>query len=84
MPGGRPRRDPGRRLPEARRACGAAGAWRAAAGVPFDGVWLDAAEAELRRRIAARTGDASDADLKVLEQQLARDPGEIGWRRTAG
>jgi aminoglycoside phosphotransferase family enzyme/predicted kinase len=55
-----------------------------AAGVPLDGVWLDVAEAELRRRIAARTGDASDADLEVLEQQLARDLGEISWRRTAG
>ncbi len=30
-----------------------------------------ASTAELRRRIAARTGDASEADLAVLEQQLA-------------
>jgi aminoglycoside phosphotransferase family enzyme/predicted kinase len=54
------------------------------AGVAFDGVWLDVPKAELRRRIVARTGDASDADLQVLEQQLARDLGEIGWRREAG
>ena len=54
------------------------------AGVPFDGVWLDADPDALRRRIAERTGDASDADLKVLEGQLQRDLGEIAWRREPG
>ena len=67
--------------PEEREA---AGTLARDAGVAFDGVWLDAAPDELRRRIAARTGDASDADLKVLEGQLARDLGEIGWRREPG
>lgn len=62
----------------------AAGALAREAGVRFDGVWLDVAPDELRRRIAARTGDASDADLEVLETQLARDLGEIGWRREPG
>ncbi len=32
-------------------------------------------------RIAARTGDASDADTQVLEQQLQRDLGAIGWEK---
>jgi predicted kinase len=35
----------------------------------------------MRERLAARRGDASDADTTVLEQQLARDPGDIGWAR---
>jgi hypothetical protein len=52
-----------------------------AAGVAFEGVWLEAPADELRRRVASRHGDASDADLQVLEAQLAGDPGEIGWRR---
>ena len=35
----------------------------------------------LRGRVASRTGDASDADVAVLEAQLDRDAGEIGWER---
>jgi predicted kinase len=62
----------------------AAGALARETGVAFDGVWLDVAPDELRRRIAARTGDASDADLQVLEGQLARGFGEIAWRREPG
>jgi aminoglycoside phosphotransferase family enzyme/predicted kinase len=52
-----------------------------AAGVAFEGVWLDVPAEVMRQRLAARTGDASDADVRVLEQQLQRDPGEIGWKR---
>lgn len=62
----------------------AAAALASEAGVSFDSIWLEVAPDELRRRIAARTGDASDADLAVLEGQLARDLGEIGWRREPG
>ena len=51
------------------------------AGAPFEGVWMAAAPDVLRARIAARTGDASDADLAVLEKQLTWDVGEVGWRR---
>jgi predicted kinase len=51
------------------------------AGVAFEGVWLDASPEALRARVAARTNDASDADLGVLEAQLARGAGEVGWRR---
>jgi predicted kinase len=53
------------------------------AGVGFEGVWMDAAPDVLRARLAARTGDASDADLTVLQAQLALDVGEVGWRREA-
>jgi predicted kinase len=55
------------------------------AAVPFQGVWLDTPPEVMRQRLAVRTGDASDADVRVLEQQLRRDPGAIGWpRRKAG
>jgi aminoglycoside phosphotransferase family enzyme/predicted kinase len=51
------------------------------AGVAFTGYWLDTPPEVMAARVAARTGDASDADTRVLEQQLRRDPGEIGWRK---
>jgi hypothetical protein len=51
--------------------------------VPFQGVWLEGDAAELRQRLAARAGDASDAGPAVLDEQLARDPGPIGWLRLA-
>jgi len=50
-------------------------------GIDFQGCWLEAPPDILRERIAARVGDASDADLNVLEQQLKSDPGEIDWQR---
>lgn len=49
-------------------------------GIPFDGVWLQASPQVMAARIEARTGDASDADRRVLDEQLARDPGPITWR----
>jgi predicted kinase len=52
-----------------------------ACGAPFAGAWLEAPEPVLRERISGRYGDASDADLGVLAQQLRLDPGQIGWRR---
>lgn len=55
----------------------------AAAGVGFEGVWLEAPAAVMQARVAGRVGDASDADVAVLQAQLARDPGAIGWRRIA-
>jgi predicted kinase len=51
------------------------------AAVPFDGVWMEAAPEVLRARVAGRTGDASDADVAVLERQLAWDVGAVTWRR---
>ena len=53
------------------------------AGAAFRGVWLDAPPETLRERIAARRGDASDADERVLGRQLALDPGPIDWLRHA-
>jgi hypothetical protein len=50
-------------------------------GVPFLGAWLEAPAEVLEARVAARTGDASDATVAVLHEQLARDTGEISWDR---
>jgi predicted kinase len=50
------------------------------AGLPFDGLWLAAPRAVLEARIAARTGDASDADVAVLAAAAGRDPGPLTWR----
>ena len=53
----------------------------AEAGVPFDGLWLEAPPQVLKARVAARRGDASDADARVVQRQLALDPGDISWTR---
>ena len=52
-----------------------------ASGVPFHGAWLDAPAAVLEARVAGRSGDASDATVEVLRQQLARDLGPLDWAR---
>jgi aminoglycoside phosphotransferase family enzyme/predicted kinase len=52
-----------------------------AAGVPFDGLWLDAAPEVAAKRIAKRRGNASDATVEVLERQLDYDLGDITWTR---
>jgi uncharacterized protein len=59
----------------------AAEALARAHGVPFQGLWLDAPAEVLRNRVGARTGDASDADLAVLEGQLRSGPPPTAWRR---
>ncbi|HEX5263616.1 MAG TPA: AAA family ATPase [Phenylobacterium sp.] len=41
-------------------------------GVPFRGAWLQAPLDTLEARVAARVGDASDATLDVLRDQVAR------------
>lgn len=46
----------------------------------FVGLWLEAPLEVLRARVAARRGDASDADVPVLEASAARDPGRIVWQ----
>lgn len=48
-------------------------------GIPFTGLWLSAPAGMLRERVAARAGDASDADLAVLERQLSLDTGAVTW-----
>lgn len=50
-----------------------------ALGIDFHGLWLDCSPGELRRRILARRGDASDADLSVLDAQLACAPTAGDW-----
>lgn len=51
------------------------------AGLPFDGIWLEAPLDVLRARIAARHGDASDATEAVLLRAATVDPGPITWHR---
>ena len=52
----------------------------AASGAPFRGLWLRAPLDVLRARVAARTGDASDATVAVLDAAAERDPGPVSWR----
>ena len=59
----------------------AAGAVAQESSVPFRGVWLEGAPDQLRERLAARRGDASDAGPAVLDEQLGRDPGPIAWQK---
>ena len=53
----------------------------AAAGVRFDALWLEAPLDTLQARVAARTGDASDADPAVVAHQHAYDTGHVSWHR---
>ena len=48
-------------------------------GAAFDGLFLDAPIAERLARLAARRGDASDADAAVARRQSAEPLGERGW-----
>lgn len=52
-----------------------------ATGVAFHGIWLEASEQAMVKRVTARTGDASDADADVVHKQLAVATGTIGWHR---
>ena len=49
--------------------------------VPFCGLWLTAAPSLLEQRIEARRGDASDATVDVLHQQLTRIEEPASWAR---
>jgi len=49
--------------------------------VPFAGIWLDASPEALAARVRARTGDASDADVAVLEKQVGWQAGEMDFAR---
>ena len=54
------------------------------AGVPFQGLWLEAPAGVLEARVAARERegrDPSDAGVEVLRKQLAYDLGEMTWAR---
>jgi hypothetical protein len=51
-------------------------------GVPFHGAWLEAPQAVLEARVGGRVGDASDATLEVLRDQIARcDVAAVAWTR---
>ena len=51
----------------------------AEAGVPFTGLWLESNPEIAAQRIDARTANASDATVAVLEKQLTYDLGPITW-----
>ena len=51
------------------------------AGCAFVGLWLTAPEDTLIARVEGRRGDASDADRRVVREQLGYDLGEIAWRQ---
>ena len=50
-------------------------------GTPLGAVWLEAPVDLLRARLAARSGDASDATPETLDLQVQRSPGPIEWPR---
>lgn len=62
--------------PDERRAIEAA-----AGGSRFVGLWLEVPQALAEARLAARQGDASDADAAVLRESAVRDPGPVTWHR---
>ena len=64
--------------PEERAAIAAVAA---AAGVPFDAVWLEASPNLLEERVTRRRMNASDATPEVVRLQLSYDLGELHWRR---
>ncbi len=47
--------------------------------IRFDGIWLEAPRQMLERRLTARRGDVSDADVAVLHKQLTYDIGHVAW-----
>ncbi|PLX36104.1 MAG: aminoglycoside phosphotransferase [Hyphomicrobiales bacterium] len=46
---------------------------------PFAGLWLTAPAGVLEERVGGRTGDASDAGVIVVRQQLGYDIGALDW-----
>lgn len=52
-----------------------------AAGVPFDGLWLETSPHLLEERVTRRRMNASDATAEVVRMQLSYDLGPLSWRR---
>ncbi|MES1179921.1 MAG: AAA family ATPase, partial [Hyphomicrobium sp.] len=50
------------------------------AGRAFVGLWLDAPADAMIARVEQRRGDASDADRRVVKEQLGYELGPIAWR----
>ncbi|WP_108660811.1 AAA family ATPase [Acuticoccus kandeliae] len=57
----------------------AVGAAAAAWGVPFEGLWLEAATDLLASRVTARANDVSDADARVVAAQATVETGAMRW-----
>jgi predicted kinase len=55
-----------------------------ASGTPYQGIWLDVPYRVAAKRLHARTLDASDADVRVLQKQTRTDPGHLTWARIEG
>ncbi|MGO4174780.1 AAA family ATPase [Bosea sp. TAF32] len=53
------------------------------AGMPFCGLWLQAPQETLVRRVSARCGDPSDATPGVVIDQIARHGAATEWTRIA-
>ena len=51
------------------------------AGCAFVGLWLTAPAETLIARVERRRGDASDADRRVVREQLGYDLGDIAWQQ---
>jgi hypothetical protein len=51
------------------------------AGVPFDGLWLEAPAETLAARVDARRHDASEATQEIVHHQLRINLGPMDWRR---
>ncbi len=64
--------------PEQRAAVAAIAARK---GVSFAGLWLEAEPSIMEARVAARTGNVSDATVEVLRRQRAYDLGPMSWTR---
>ena len=60
-----------------RPSCPSRGALRA--NVAFHAAWLEAPAEVLETRVSGRTGDASDATVAILHEQLARGAGPMSW-----
>ncbi len=52
-----------------------------AAGVRFDGIWLEVPTAAAARRVGERKADASDATAEVVRRQAERASAPAGWTR---
>ncbi|MEX6504752.1 AAA family ATPase [Jiella sp. M17.18] len=50
------------------------------AGVPFQGLWLEAPVDELVKRVSARRGDPSDATAAVVRMQAEQPRSVVEWR----
>ena len=50
-------------------------------GIPFLGIWLEASNEQMLARVAARRGDASDANTSVVLQQLESIVPPSDWRK---